>query len=56
MDRYQGRSGYRQNDHLGWINQAKMAETRHKRLDQMLPELWKGAVYMKMVHRPSARN
>ena len=56
MDRYEERPEYQQNDYLGWINRAKTAETRQKRLDQMLDELRKGGVYMKMVHRPSTRN
>jgi len=47
---------YQQNDYVGWINRAKTAETRQKRLDQMLDELKNGGVYMKMVHRGSARN
>ena len=47
---------YQQNDDIGWISRAKKAETRHKRLDQMLDELEDGGVQMKMDYRPSARN
>ncbi|MCL1587059.1 MAG: YdeI/OmpD-associated family protein [Actinomycetia bacterium] len=55
MDTYEDRPDYQQNDYVGWINRAKKAETRQKRLDQMLDELRKGGVYMKMDHPPSAR-
>ena len=56
MGMYEERPAYQQNDYVGWITSAKTDETRQKRLDQMLDELKKGGVYMKMVHRPSARN
>lgn len=42
MDRYRQRSPYQQKDYIGWINRAKRAETRQKRLKQMLDELEKG--------------
>jgi hypothetical protein len=32
----------------GWITRARLTATRHKRLKQMLDELKKGNVYMKM--------
>ena len=48
MQRYEERPAYQQNDYIGWINRAKRAETREKRLSQMLDELEKGGVYMKM--------
>lgn len=45
---YENRPAYQQNDYIGWINQAKRVETRNKRLNQMLQELKKGNLYMKM--------
>jgi hypothetical protein len=39
---------YQQNDYIGWITRARRPETQEKRLDQMLEELEKGDVYMKM--------
>jgi uncharacterized protein YdeI (YjbR/CyaY-like superfamily) len=51
---YRSRPPYQQNDYLGWINRAKRFETKQKRLNQMLDELEKGDVYMKMDYRPRA--
>lgn len=48
---YQARPPYQRNDYLGWIAQAKRAETREKRIGQMLDELAGGRLYMKMVWR-----
>ena len=48
MDLYRLRPPYQQNDYIGWIQRAKHEETRKKRLNQMLDELKKGNVYMKM--------
>ncbi|AWC20760.1 hypothetical protein CO731_00201 [Aminobacter sp. MSH1] len=45
---YEARPDYQRNDYLGWIERAKRAETRCKRLDQMLEELERGGVYMRM--------
>ena len=53
---YRSRPEYQQNDYLLWINQAKREETKRKRLKQMLEELRKGGVYMKMPHPPSAKD
>jgi uncharacterized protein YdeI (YjbR/CyaY-like superfamily) len=55
MDDYRARPSYQQNDYLGWIAAAKHEETRQKRLQQMLDELKQGGVYMRMAHRPSAK-
>ncbi|MCW8986525.1 MAG: YdeI/OmpD-associated family protein, partial [Gammaproteobacteria bacterium] len=44
---------YQKNDYIGWINSAKKQETKDKRLNQMLDELKKGGIYMKMKHSPS---
>ncbi|MBE1206322.1 YdeI/OmpD-associated family protein [Aminobacter carboxidus] len=46
---YEARPDYQRNDYLGWIGQAKLETTRRKRLDQMLDELARGGVYMRMV-------
>ncbi|SMY07083.1 YdeI/OmpD-associated family protein [Flavimaricola marinus] len=45
---YDARPWYQRNDYLGWIARAKRAETRAKRLQQMLDELRAGDAYMKM--------
>jgi len=52
---YKNRPPYQQNDYLSWINRAKRLETKEKRLHQMLEELARGDVYMKMPHKPSER-
>lgn len=52
MDAYRTRPAYQQNDYLGWIRRARRPETREKRLNQMLDELEKGDVYMKMAWKP----
>ena len=48
---YRGRPAYQQNDYVGWITRAKRAETRERRIAQMLDELAAGNVYMHMVWR-----
>jgi uncharacterized protein YdeI (YjbR/CyaY-like superfamily) len=48
MDAYRVRPDYQQNDYLGWITRAKREETQQRRLAQMLLELEKGDLYMKM--------
>ena len=45
---YDARPPYQRNDYLLWINTAKRDATKHKRLAQMLDELRRGDVYMKM--------
>ncbi len=55
MQDFNTRPAYQQNDYLGWINRAKRQETREKRLQQMLDELSKGGIYMKMDHPPSRK-
>ncbi len=52
MDAYRARPPYQQNDYIGWITRAKLDSTRQKRLDQMLDELERGGVYMKMKWNP----
>jgi uncharacterized protein YdeI (YjbR/CyaY-like superfamily) len=52
MEAYSARPPYQRNDYIGWITRAKRVETQEKRLNQMLEELEKGGVYMKMKWRP----
>ena len=47
-DAYEARPPYQRNDYLAWITRAKRDETQAKRLAQMLDELERGGVYMKM--------
>jgi hypothetical protein len=48
MNAYRARPSYQQNDYIGWIMRAKLDATRQRRLNQMLDELERGGVYMKM--------
>ena len=48
MDAYLARPPYQRNDYIGWIRRAKLEATKQKRLNQMLNELERGGVYMKM--------
>jgi uncharacterized protein YdeI (YjbR/CyaY-like superfamily) len=48
MDAYLARPPYQQNDYIGWVMRAKLEATKQKRLNQMLDELERGGVYMKM--------
>lgn len=52
MEAYLSRPPYQQNDYVGWINRAKLEATKQKRLNQMLDELEKGKVYMRMKWHP----
>ena len=52
MNAYRARPPYQQNDYIGWITRAKLEATRQKRLNQMLDELQRGDVYMKMKWHP----
>ncbi|MCB1829215.1 MAG: YdeI/OmpD-associated family protein [Gammaproteobacteria bacterium] len=52
---YRERPAYQQNDYLGWIQQAKMEETKQRRLAQMIEELKAGGIYMKMKYPASAK-
>lgn len=45
---YLARPPYQQNDYIGWVLRAKLEVTKQKRLNQMLEELERGGVYMKM--------
>ncbi len=55
FDAYESRPPYQRNDYIGWITRAKRDETRAKRLAQMLDELRRGDVYMKMKYKPTRR-
>ncbi len=52
LSAYRARPPYQRNDYLGWINRARRPETKERRLQQMLAELERGDVYMKMDWRP----
>ena len=54
IDAYRTRPPYQQNDYIGTLRvmRAKHESTRQKRLTQMLDELEKGGVYMKMKWHP----
>lgn len=52
FDAYEARPPYQQNDYVGWISSAKRPETRDARLAQMLDELRRDDVYMKMSYKP----
>jgi uncharacterized protein YdeI (YjbR/CyaY-like superfamily) len=51
MELYEARPDYQRNDYLWWIASPKREETRQKRLAQMLDELARGDVYMRMAWR-----
>ena len=48
---YAERPPYQRNDYLGWIARARRAETRQRRIEQMLEELAGSELYMKMSWR-----
>ncbi len=52
---YDHRPAYQRNDYLSWIIRAGRPEIRQKRLNQMLDELEKGGVYMRMDHPASKK-
>lgn len=51
MDAYRARPPYQKNDYVWWVSSAKQQKTKEKRLNQMVQELKKGDVYMKMKWR-----
>lgn len=53
---YDARPAYQQNDYVGWISRARRAETRSRRIEQMLDELERGNVYMNMAWNGGAPN
>jgi uncharacterized protein YdeI (YjbR/CyaY-like superfamily) len=50
---YDARPPYQRNDWLIWINAAKRADTRNRRIAAMLTELQAGEGYMGMPWRPA---
>src|SRR5512145_2277247 len=58
MEAYKARPPYQRNDYISWITRAQLPATREKRLAQMLDELRRGGIYMKMAYQPkrSARD
>lgn len=52
MDAHAARPPYQRNGDLGWIGRAKREATRAGRVRQMLDELCRGDVYMKMAWHP----
>jgi hypothetical protein len=56
VDAYHRRPAYQRNDYLGWIDRAKRHVTKERRLLQMLDELDRGDVYMKMDWSPGRRD
>lgn len=52
---YEARPPYQRNDYLGWIARAKLPATQQNRLAQMLGELGRGDVHMKMAWRSSGK-
>ena len=55
LDAFEARPPYQRNDYLGWIARGKREDTRQRRLAQMLDELRRGDVYMKMKWSGSKR-
>ena len=49
---YAKRPAYQRNDYIGWIGAAKRPDTRQKRIAQMVDELKRRNVYMKMAWSP----
>ncbi len=52
---YDARPPYQRNDYIGWITRAKLPVTQQNRLAQMLDELERGDMYMKMAYRGRGR-
>jgi uncharacterized protein YdeI (YjbR/CyaY-like superfamily) len=55
VDAYDERPADQQNDYIGWIMRAKRADTRDRRLIQMLDELGTGDRYMNVSYTPRHR-
>lgn len=51
LEAFENRPPYQQNDYIGWISTAKREETQKARLAQMLDELARGDMYMKMPYK-----
>jgi uncharacterized protein YdeI (YjbR/CyaY-like superfamily) len=55
LDAYDARPPYQRNDYIGWIVKAKRDVTRVARTAQMIDELRRGDVYMKMAWRAPSK-
>lgn len=55
MPAFLARPPYQQNDYIGWVNRAVQKSTKEKRIGQMISELKKGDVYMKMEYKPKTK-
>ncbi len=55
LEAYESRPWYQRNDYLGWISRAMKEETVQRRLGQMLDELERGDLYMKMPYSGKSR-
>ena len=55
LEAYESRPWYQRNDYLGWISRAMKEETVQRRLGQMLDELERGDLYMKMPYSGNSR-
>lgn len=53
---YDERPAHQRNDDIGWIERAKILDTRSRRIGQMLDELARGGVYLGMQHAPSDKS
>jgi uncharacterized protein YdeI (YjbR/CyaY-like superfamily) len=52
---YDHRPPYQRKDYVAWIDRAVRPDIRAKRLTQMIDELKKGGVYMRMDHPASKK-
>ena len=52
---FNARPPYQRDDYLGWIGRAKRETTKQQRLAQMLDELRRGNVFMKLEIRPKSQ-
>ena len=52
---YDHRPPYQRNDYVAWIDRAVRQDIRAKLLNQMIDELKKGGVYMRMDHPASKK-
>lgn len=51
LNEYNARPSYQRNDYISWVNRAVMTATKQKRINQMIDELKRGSVYMKMKYK-----
>ena len=46
LEKYKKRPDYQKEGYLDWINEAKIKDLQHERLNQMFDELEKGGLYL----------